>query len=140
MRVVRFELPQPYPLLNHSIGQSRWALTGMRQKMARAVAAATAGLRIPEPFQKAHVTIERHSCGTPDHDGVQGGAKFLIDALTTPKLLNVRKLGTRQRVRNKRGLGFIVDDGPDYATFDIRAVKSRMCAQKTVVTITEILP
>lgn len=139
MRTIRFELPNPYPLLNHSIGQSRWALTGMRQKMARAVFAATVSLRIPEPFQKAHVTIERHSCGTPDHDGVVGGAKFLIDTLTTPKLLNVRKPGARQRMRNKRGLGFIVDDGPDYATFDIRAVKSRLCDQKTVVTITEIL-
>ena len=139
MRTIRFELPNPYPLLNHSIGQSRWALTGMRQKMARAVFAATVQLRIPVPFQKAHVTIERHSCGTPDHDGVVGGAKFLIDTLTAPKLLNVRKPGERQRVRNKRGLGFIVDDGPDYATFDIRAVKSRLCDQKTVVTITEIL-
>ncbi|MCG4261346.1 hypothetical protein K6W36_12300 [Acetobacter senegalensis] len=112
----------------------------MRRKMARAVAAATVQLRIPEPFQKAHVTIERYSCGTPDHDGVVGGAKFLIDTLTTPRLLNVRKPGARQRVKNKRGLGFIVDDGPHYATFDIRAVKSRLCAQKTVVTITEILP
>lgn len=140
MRTIRFELPNPYPLLNHSIGQSRWALTGMRRKMARAVAAATVQLRIPEPFQKAHVTIERYSCGTPDHDGVVGGAKFLIDTLTTPRLLNVRKPGARQRVKNKRGLGFIVDDGPEYATFDIRAVKSRLCDQKTVVTITEILP
>ncbi|GCD73961.1 hypothetical protein NBRC3299_0253 [Acetobacter pasteurianus NBRC 3299] len=140
MRVIRFELPEPYPLLNHSIGQSRFALTRMRQKMARAVACAAVNMRVPEPFQKAHVSIERHSCGTPDHDGVQGGAKFLIDSLTTPKLLNVRKPGARQRVRNKRGLGFIVDDGPEYATFDIRAVKSRLCDQKTVVTITEILP
>ncbi|QEE86604.1 hypothetical protein EOV40_009970 [Acetobacter oryzoeni] len=112
----------------------------MRQKMARAVACATVNMRVPEPFQKAHVSIERYSCGTPDHDGVQGGAKFLIDSLTTPKLLNVRKPGARQRVRNKRGLGFIVDDGPEYATFDIRSVKSRLCDQKTVVTITEILP
>ncbi|MCG4256903.1 hypothetical protein K6W27_07445 [Acetobacter senegalensis] len=112
----------------------------MRRKMARTVAAATVQLRIPEPFLKAHVTIERYSCGTPDHDGVVGGAKFLIDTLTTPRLLNVRKPGARQRVKNKRGLGFIVDDGPDYATFDIRAVKSRLCDQKTVVTITEILP
>ncbi len=140
MRVIRFELHEPYPLLNHSIGQSRFALTRMRQKMARSVACATVNMRVPEPFQKAHVSIERHSCGTPDHDGVQGGAKFLIDSLTTPKLLNVRKPGARQRVRNKRGLGFIVDDGPEYATFDIRAVKSRLCDQKTVVTITEILP
>lgn len=140
MRVIRFELPEPYPLLNHSIGQSRFALTRMRQKMARAVASATVNMRVPEPFQKARVSIERHSCGTPDHDGVQGGAKFLVDSLTTPKLLNVRKPGARQRVRNKRGMGFIVDDGPEYATFDIRAVKSRLCDQKTVVTITEILP
>ena len=96
MKTITFTLPKPFPLLNHSIGQSRWALTGMRQKMARAVFAATVSLRIPEPFQKAHVTIERHSCGAPDHDGVVGGAKFLIDTLTTPRLLNVRKPGASE--------------------------------------------
>lgn len=139
MRTIRFEIPDAYPLLNHSIGQSRWALTRMRQKMARAVAAATVASRLPEPFARAHVQIERHSSGTPDNDGLIGGAKFLIDSLTTPRVLNVRTPGARQRVRNKRGLGFIVDDGPAHATFDIRSVKCRPLEGKTVVTITEIL-
>lgn len=140
MRTVRFEIPEAYPLLNHSIGQSRFALTNMRRKASRAVALATVGSRLAEPFAKAHVTIERHSSGTPDKDGLVGGAKFLIDSLATPRALNVRKPGARQRVRNKRGLGFIVDDGPAYATFDIRAVKCRPREGKTVVTIAEILP
>ena len=137
-RLITFTLPKPYPLLNHSIGQSRFALTNMRRSMARSVAAATAGQRLPEPMQRAHVTIERHSVGQPDHDGVVGGAKFLIDCLTTPRLLNVRKPGARQRVRNKRGLGFIVDDSPKHITLDIQHVKSRLCDQKTVVTIREV--
>lgn len=138
-RLITFTLPKPYPLLNHSIGQSRFALTNMRRSMARSVAAATVGQRLSEPMQRAHVTIERHSVGAPDHDGVVGGAKFLIDCLTTPRLLNVRKPGARQRVRNKRGLGFIVDDSPKHITLDIKAVKCKKDDQKTVVTIQEII-
>jgi len=139
VRTIAFTLPEPFPLLNHSIGQSRFALTGMRRAMARNVALASAGVRIPEPFPRAHVLIERHSVGTPDRDNLVGGAKFLIDTLTTPRLLKVRTEGARQRVRNKRGLGFIVDDAPHYADIEVRHVKARLCDQKTVVTITELV-
>ncbi|WEQ51189.1 hypothetical protein LV478_11675 [Komagataeibacter oboediens] len=139
MRIISFTLPKPFPLLNHSIGQSRFALTRMRRQMARSVAAEAAHLRPAEPFQRAHVLIERYSAGTPDKDGLYGGAKFLVDALTTPRLLNVRTEGARQRVKNKRGLGFVVDDGPAHMQLEVRAVKCRLCEQRTVVTITEVV-
>ncbi|WP_230844520.1 hypothetical protein [Acetobacter pasteurianus] len=108
--------------------------------MQRAVAHATIGQRISEPMQKARVLIERHGVHEPDMDNLWGGAKRLIDCLTTPKLLQVRTEGARQRVKNKRGLGFVVDDGPAHITLEIRHVPARICTQKTVVTITEILP
>jgi len=136
--MITFTIPKPFPLLNHSIGQSRFALTGMRRKMARAVENAALHLRPSEPFQRAHVLIERYSAGTPDTDGLYGGAKFLVDALTTPRLLNVRTPGARQRVKNKRGLGFVVDDAPKHMTLEVRSVKCRLCEQRTVVTITEV--
>ncbi|ETC99711.1 hypothetical protein P792_00495 [Asaia sp. SF2.1] len=134
-----FTLPKPFPLLNHSIGQSRFALTGMRRKMARSVAMASAGQRPPEPFSRAHVLIERYSVGTPDNDGLQGGAKFLIDSLTTPRLLDQKKPNARRVVRNKRGLGFIIDDAPQYAEIEVIGVKCKRAEQRTVVTIREVV-
>lgn len=139
MREITFTLSDPFPLLNHSIGQSRFVLTNMRRKMARSVAMASASLRPPEPFSKAHVVIERYSMGSPDNDGLQGGAKFLIDSLTTPRLLNVRTEGARQRTKNKRGLGFIIDDAPQYAKIDVIGIRCKRDEQRTVVTIREVL-
>ncbi|RUT26918.1 hypothetical protein C0V97_03650 [Asaia sp. W19] len=139
MREITFTLPAPFPLLNHSIGQSRFTLTGMRRKMARSVAMASAGLRPPEPFSKAHVVIERYSVGSPDNDGLQGGAKFLIDSLTTPRRLNVRTEGARPRTKNKRGLGFIIDDAPQYAEIEVIGIKCKRAEQRTVVTIREVV-
>ncbi|AXH72273.1 MAG: holliday junction resolvase [Caudoviricetes sp.] len=108
--------------------------------MQRAVLAAAAGQVPSEPIQRAHILIERHGVRAPDPDNLVGGAKRLIDCLTTPRLLNVRTPGARPRVKNKRGLGFVVDDGPDHVTLDVRHVPARLCCQKTVVTITEKTP
>jgi len=139
MKSITFTLPQPFPLLNHSIGQSRFVLTGMRRKMVRSVAQAALHLRPAAPFVKASVRIERYSTGTPDRDGLFGGAKFLVDALTTPRPLNVRTPGARPRVKNKRGLGFVVDDSPECILLEVVSVKSRRADQRTVVTITEVV-
>ncbi|MFT9298653.1 MAG: hypothetical protein ABF542_11165, partial [Gluconobacter sp.] len=68
-----------------------------------------------------------------------GSAKRVLDCLTTPMPLKVRTPGARQRVKNKRGLSFIVDDAPKHLVLDVKAVKCRPCEQKTVVTITEIV-
>ena len=72
-------------------------------------------------FERAHIRIDRYSTRRPDHDGLVGGCKYLIDCLFPP-----------------RGLHIIPDDGPDFITTEYHAVKCRLCEQKTVVTITEI--
>ncbi|GBR65893.1 hypothetical protein [Gluconobacter wancherniae] len=138
-RTISFTLPAPFPLVNRTTGYSHFTAARQKNQMQRQVAAAAYHLRPSLPFERAHVLIERHSVGTPDTDNLWGSAKRLLDCLTTPALLNVRKEGARQRTKNKRGLGFIVDDAPRHLTLEVRGVKCRLCEQKTVVTITEIM-
>lgn len=63
-----------------------------------------------EPLQKAKLVITRHSKKCPDYDNMVGGAKPFIDIFTTPVL---QKNGV---VKNKYGLGVVVDDSPHYLT------------------------
>lgn len=140
MKTIRFEIPFAYALPNRTLHQHWGVATKAKHKMQRAVMAAAAGQVPSEPIQRAHILIERHGVRAPDPDNLIGGAKRLIDCLTTPKLLNVRTPGAHQRLKNKRGLGFVVDDGPEHVVLDVRHVPARLYAQKTVVTITEILP
>ena len=134
MRQISFVLPAPYPLLNRSL-RAHWSVRKRQQAAIRGTIleqiGGSPGLP-PEPFQKAHVVIERHSVGAPDYDNLVGGGKQLIDCLTTPVM------GKGGRQRNRRGLGIIVDDSPDHLTAEYHAVKCRLCEQKTVVTITEL--
>jgi hypothetical protein len=58
---------------------------------------------IPPATGKRHLTIERHSSGTVDKDGLYGGCKPLIDAI-------------------KRA-GLIVDDSPDHCELEVVQVK-----------------
>lgn len=137
-RKITFTLPAPYPLVNRTSGYSHFTAARQKNQMQREVAAVAYHLRPPVPFDRAHVLIERHSVGAPDTDNLVGSAKRLIDCLTTPRPLVVRTPGARQRIKNKRGLGFVVDDGPKHLTLEVRGVKCRLREQKTVVTITEI--
>lgn len=138
-RTISFTLPAPFPLVNRTTGYSHFTAARQKNDMQRQVAAAAYNMRPSVPFERAHVLIERHSAGTPDTDNLVGSAKRLIDCLTTPMPLKVRTPGARQRVKNKRGLSFIVDDAPKHLVLDVKAVKCRLCEQKTVVTITEIV-
>ncbi|MBS1021901.1 hypothetical protein JK207_07630 [Gluconobacter cerinus] len=138
-KVISFTLPAPFPLVNRITGYSHFTAARQKNDMQRQVAAAAYNMRPSVPFEQAHVLIERHSAGTPDTDNLVGSAKRLIDCLTTPMPLKVRTPGARQRTKNKRGLGFIVDDAPKHLVLDVKAVKCRLCEQKTVVTITEIV-
>ncbi|NPD67273.1 hypothetical protein HN018_06760 [Lichenicola cladoniae] len=101
------------------------------------IADVTRGRRPAEPFPFALVRVERHSCGQPDHDGLVGGVKPVLDCLTTPKQLVARKPTSRARVRNPMGLGFVVDDSPDHILLEVVHVKTRHADQCTLVTITE---
>lgn len=138
-KVITFTLPLPFLLVNRTTGYSHFTAARQKNDMQRQVAAVAYHLRPPVPFERAHVLIERYSVGTPDTDNLVGSAKRLIDCLTTPRPLTVRTPGARQRTKNKRGLGFVVDDGPKHLTLEVRGVKCRLCEQKTVVTITEIV-
>lgn len=122
--VVRFTLCRPTPLLNQLI-RMHWRA---RMMLARSISAEVARL-VPaaparQPLEHACVTIVRYSVGIPDHDGLVGGCKLLIDTL-----LVLSK-------RHPNGLGFIVDDDPAHMTLVVRAER---CAnhkdQRTEVTI-----
>lgn len=138
-RVITFTLPFAYGLPNVTIRQNRWQATRAKNDMMRQVMAASYNLRIPEPFKRAHVTIERHSSGVPDEDNLRGGGglKRLLDCLTTPVLQTAK--GGRYSYKNKRGQGFIVDDSPKHITQEVRAVLCKRGEEKTVVTIREVL-
>lgn len=137
-RVISFALPKPYALPNTYLGRNRFALANHR-KQTRSVVWYRARDLVPQtPFKRARIEIERWSVGTPDHDNLTGGAKAIIDCLTTPVPLKIRTPGARPRIRNKNGLGFVIDDSPAHAEIICRSVKCSRAEQKTVVTITEL--
>lgn len=138
VRIITFTLPQPYALPNTYLGRNRFALANHRKKTRRIVWFEARDLVPPSPFQRARIEIERWSVGTPDQDNLTAGAKALIDCLTTPVELKINKPGATPRIRNKNGLGFVVDDGPAHAEIVCRSVKCSRSEQKTVVKITEL--
>lgn len=85
-----------------------------------------------EPLQKAKLVITRHSKKCPDYDNMVGGAKPLLDLFTTPVL---QKNGT---VKNKYGLGIVVDDSPKYLTvkYDWIFERNRPC---TIIRVEDLL-
>ena len=122
--IVRFTLVRPTMLLNellrmHFRDRARYA-----DKLSAEIARLTRGLGADEPFAKATVTVERFSVAEPDHDGLVGGCKPLIDCLLV------------RSSRHPHGLGFIVDDSPAYLTLRASHVKSpTLKGQATTVTI-----
>ena len=136
MRSITFTLPFAYKLPNRTIGQHWGRATREKNDLMRKVAAEAYHLRPPQPFRKARVVIERHGVREPDEDNLVGGVKRLVDCLTTPVIQNSQS--GRASIKNKRGLGFVVDDGPDFITLEVRHVKAKRAEQKTVVTITEM--
>ena len=84
------------------------------------------------PYKKALVEIERHTPQQPDYDNMAGGAKRLIDCLTTPVMQ------AKGYIRNKYGLGFIIDDSPKYIESKYIWIKTSPRKIKTVIRITPI--
>ncbi|MBR0560065.1 hypothetical protein [Neokomagataea anthophila] len=133
MREITFTLPEPFPLLNKQ--QRKHYRTRGRAKVStsRQIIALLGSERPQEPFQRASVHVVRHSVGSPDLDGLYGGFKDILDCLTTP----VQQ--ANGKVKNKHGVGLIVDDNQLSIRLNIEGVRCRRDEQKTVVTITEIL-
>ncbi len=126
MRHIRFEIPEPTPLLN--VWQRyHWAKRGRIAKGFAWMVREALGPITVEPMQKCKVTIERHSAGTPDYDGLVGGVKVLLDCLVVCSK------------RNPHGLGLIQDDNPDCMDLEVIAVKCKRGERKTVIEIEEIL-
>lgn len=124
-RAVQIVLSHPVKLLNVVL-RMHWA---ERRKYAAALSAEIASLHsgIPAPMQRARVTLDRYSVAEPDHDGLVGGCKLLIDCLLV------------RSDRHPHGLGYIVDDSQAHLEFIARHVKARRGEQRTVVLIEAVL-
>lgn len=117
---IEITIPEATPLTSQLMRMQWYMRAGKVKRYARLIRAQIAGLGI-KTATRAKVFIERHSTGTPDWDGVAGGCKLLLDAMTA---------------RHPSGAGIIKDDSievigkPEY-----EAVKCRKGEAKTVVTI-----
>lgn len=132
-RVIRFTLDEPTPLLNTVLRKHFRQRASAKRSLARQIVALLGPDRPSEPMQKARVTITRYSCGQPDLDGVYGGAKDCLDVFTTPAPM------ANGKVRNKFGIGLIVDDSPKHIDLNVESVKCKRYEQRTEVVIEEVL-
>ena len=97
--VIVIDLPIRTVLFNEFV-RMHWA---KRRKYCRRLAVLIhecASRRPAVPLQRCRVTVERFSTMVPDHDGLVGSLKSLLDALQPCS------------ARHPYGLGFIADDSP----------------------------
>lgn len=82
-----------------------------------------------KPFLFARVEFLRISIRLPDYDNMVGGFKFILDCLTLPRAHG-------GLARNNYGLGFLIDDSPEYCECHYKAIKcNRIGGQKTIIRI-----
>ena len=125
---------QLLPTLNQTKRMNIWALKSLKKKWQKWIKAElfNRDYHFPEPLQKAKITIKRYSTKSPDYDNMVGGGKEFIDLFTTPKL------EANGHVRNKYGLGIVVDDSPDHLKVVYEWTQARVVEQKTIVEIEPI--
>lgn len=118
------------PTLNRSL-RAHWRVRlRSTREMAWHVRLALGRRGVPTaPFERARVVIERRTAGTqPDHDGLVGGVKGLLDCL----------LPFHEK-RRPYGLGFVRDDSPQHLELVVRGVRvARRAEAGMLVTIEEI--
>ena len=121
---LQFVLRQPLKLLNELLRMHHRQRSAYTRRLSTEVAGATAH-RAGEPLvRKARVTIERHSIGTPDPDGLVASAKGLLDVLQP------------RSDRHPHGLGLIWQDSPAHLELIIWHIHApTRAAQRTVVRI-----
>lgn len=126
-----FEIPSLFPTLNETSRMAHYSIKRVKQLWLKHLhnIMMVKGYRPKEPFKKAHIDIVRYSNKEPDYDNMVGGCKYLIDLFTTPQLQE------HGHVKNKYGLGFIVDDSPEHLTASYRWEKCNPLNKKTVITI-----
>lgn len=129
--MISFTLREPFLLLNRTMRMNHHARRRYMTVLAREIDEQTIGRRPPRPYERAWVRIYRFSAATPDTDNLYGGAKFIVDCLTTPAR-------TGSTVRNRFGLGFVVDDSPKHIALVVHHQRSTRAEQCTRVEIAEI--
>jgi hypothetical protein len=134
-----FKLPIVIPLLNVSLRTHYAKKRRLQAQLSGLLRMASHGKRPQTPLQRARVTIERHSVGTPDYDGLVGGAKSLIDVLLVPLVLHGPPGSGLPKLRHSLGLSFVVDDAPTNMEMVFTAVRvKKRTEQCTVVSIEEL--
>ena len=139
--VIRFQLDRPTPLLNTTLRLHWRARSRESRLLAGHVRLATHGQRPPEPWPRARVRIERRSLGVPDHDGMVGGCKALIDTLVAPGAPYAVTRNGRSRWTSPHpyGLGIIRDDNPDCLVLEAVAVRvAKRAEQCTLVEVVKL--
>lgn len=98
---IEFSLPVVTPTLN-ALMRTHWGRRAEQQRtLSRMIAREVQPfLATSDTFERARVTITRRSVQLPDHDGLVGGMKQLIDCLLT------------RSTKHPNGLGLIRDDSP----------------------------
>ena len=80
------------------------------------------------PFERARITVTRHSVGVLDDENLAASLKCLVDVL---KAYHFK--------RNPLGLGFIVDDDPAHCQQVPRQIAEKhRTAQRTIVVVEEL--
>lgn len=112
------------PLRTPTLNEWQRMHFGKRKRVGKDIAwAIRAELRPSgEPMKRCRITIERTSTQAPDHDGLIGGLKPLLDALQPASK------------RHPYGLGLIEDDGPG-CVVELRAIHVAGKATKTRILI-----
>ena len=122
---IEIVIPLRTPTLN-DWQRMHWA---KRRRIGQAMAWAILAQRVQFPpgrrmFERCHVQIWRESTMEPDHDGLIGGLKPLLDALQPSSK------------RHPYGLGLIADDSPR-CVLSLTASHVASKASRTRIVITE---
>jgi hypothetical protein len=144
-QVAELEIPGAVKTLNELLRMHFREKHRYQQNLAWLIRCSDGFLRRPEePFTRARVTIWRHSTRMPDHDGLYGGCKLLIDCLTTPYERKMRKAPPKPWLPvtygNPQGLRFIVDDNPRACLLRCESVVCLKGLEKMAIRIEELLP
>lgn len=118
------------PTLNRSLRQHWRERLRDTRALAWEVRAALGRRGVPAvPLERARVVIERRTAGTqPDHDGLVGGIKGLLDCL----------LPCHEK-RRPYGLGLVRDDSPQHLDLVVKGVRvARKADAGMLVTIEEL--
>ncbi len=120
----RLKLDEPCILLN-KWQRMHWRQRSRYEKKLHWLVRAQVKSRPTTTIRKSRIHITRgNPPPRPDHDGLIGGLKPLIDILCS------------QRARNPLGLGFIIDDSPQY--LDTLTADSVITPPKQGFTLIEI--